>query len=337
MSTPALDRIDLRLLHALQVEPRASWNQLAPIVGVGPGTLARRWERIRAEGLAWVTGFDTRGQLVLLEIDCDLTHSEAVAEQLTRDQRVKVLDFGSGARTLLVLIVFADLAASSQFLTHDLAALDGVRTVRSHLVSETLVSGGDWRLRALSPEEVERIPAPAPPRSRAASRVPDDVDAAIMRELWADGRAQISEMAERTGISPQRLADGIATLRESGALALRTDISREASDWPIYAWYFIEASGQALTAAQRSIASVPEVRLAVTSASRYNLILAVWLRQISDVSRFEIALQRALADAHIGDRSVVLRTGKHMNQRIGAHTRAAGPVQTPEGRLIEVQ
>lgn len=334
MSAPALDHTDLRLLHALQVEPRASWNQLAPVVGVGAGTLARRWERISAEGLAWVTGVDTRGQLTLLEIDCDLAHSEAVAEQLTRDPRVKVLDFGSGARTLLALIVFEDLAASSQFLTHDLGALAGVRTVRSHLVSETLVDGGHWRLRALKPEEIDRVPAPPPPRSRAATRVPADVDAALMRELWADGRAPISDMAERTGISAQRLADGIATLRQSGALAFRTDIAREASDWPVYAWYFIEASGRALVAAQRSISSVPEVRLAVTSASRYNLILAVWLRQISDVSRFEIALQKALADAHIGDRSVVLRTVKHMNQRIGPRTRAVGPVHTPEGQLI---
>jgi len=334
VNTSDLDRTDLRLLHALQVEPRASWNQLAPIIGVGPGTLARRWERIATEGLAWITGLDTRGQLVLLEIDCDLALSKAVAEQLSRDPRVEVLEFASGARTLLALMAFDGLPAASRFLTLEIDTIEGVRAIRSHLLSDTLIHDRDWRLHALEPAEVERIPVPAPPRSRAATRVPDDVDGAIMRELWADGRAQVSDMSERTGIAPQRLADGIATLRGSGALALRTDIAREASDWPVNAWYFISAPGRTVLTAGRSIATVPQVRFAATSASWCNLIVSVGLSHISELSRFEADLERVLPDAVVGDRSVVLRTVKHMNQRIGAHSRASGSVQSPRGILI---
>ncbi|UWF77162.1 MULTISPECIES: hypothetical protein [Microbacterium] len=67
--------------------------------------------------------------------------------------------------------------------------------------------------------------------------------------------------------------------------------------------------------------AIAEVTRPVTantaSASRYNLILAVWLRHMSDVNRFEIALESALTGSRIGDRAVVLRTARHMSRILG--------------------
>ena len=73
------------------------------------------------------------------------------------------------------------------------------------------------------------------------------------------------------------------------------------------------------------------MRLAVTSPSRYNLILAVWLRRLADVNRFEMALGGALEGARIADRSLVVRIRKHMSQILAPDTRAAcaGPAQHP--------
>jgi len=73
---------------------------------------------------------------------------------------------------------------------------------------------------------------------------------------------------------------------------------------------------------------VPEVRLAVTSPSRYNLVLAVWLRQLADINRFEMALGSALQDSRISDRSVVVRIRKHMAHRLGPDTRSIGIAAT---------
>ncbi|WP_179014408.1 AsnC family transcriptional regulator [Paenarthrobacter ureafaciens] len=46
------DERDLRLLHALQVRPRAPWTALAPVVGADAVTLARRWNVLQDRGLA---------------------------------------------------------------------------------------------------------------------------------------------------------------------------------------------------------------------------------------------------------------------------------------------
>lgn len=324
MQNTALDTIDRRLLHALQVEPRASWNSLAPIIGVDAGTLARHWKRLTDEGLAWVTGYSADRQLSLVEIQCEQSHRAAIAERLRNVHEVFVLDHTSGARDLIALVLWPGLEQLSSFLLSDLPAIEGIRAAHTHLAGETFIEGGGWRLRELSSAEVARIPPPRRPRARGARQVPREVRDAILHEIWADGRVPVSTIAERSGISPQRIADGLATLRRDGAIRLRTDLARETTEWPIYTWYFIEAPSTVIEAARNGITSVPEVRLAFTSASRYNLILAVWLRRLADVNRFELALERALEGARIADRAVVFRTERHMNRLLGQDTRAIG-------------
>lgn len=329
MQMQALSTADQRLVHALQIEPRASWNQLASVLRVDAGTLARRWERLSAEGLAWISGVPTDLQLALVEVHCDLSHLGEVVAKLQAEPNVLVIDFTTGSRELIALVVVRDLAELSELSVDRLATVTGVRSAQSHIANELLIDGGSWRLRSLDAGEVALIPRPRPPRSRAARQVPDDLREAICREVWIDGRVPIATIAERSGFSPQRVSDGLATLRHQGLLRFRTDIARAATEWPIYAWYFIEAPASVIERARRTITSVPEVRIAFTSASRFNLILAVWLRRLSDIDRFELALERALAGARIADRAVVFRSARHMNRLIGTDSLAIAPGDSP--------
>lgn len=321
---------DERLIHALQIEPRASWTELAPVVGVDAATLGRRWSRLRDDGIAWVTGFRPRRQLALIEIECEPAQIEATARRLARDPAVWVLDCCSGARDLLAIVSFDDLATLSDYALRGLGEMKGLRSVRTHPVNEVLVDAANWRLRALTSEEAARVRPPRGPRARAARLVADDLREAIEAEVWRDGRVPVTDIAEKHGFSPQRVADALATLRRNGDLHFRTDLAREASGWPIYTWYFVEASARTIETVRASLATVPEVRLAFTSPSRYNLILAVWLRKLADVNRFEMALGSALPDSRIADRSVVLSIRKHMAQIIGPDTRSLG--HAGEGR-----
>ncbi|MFT4051412.1 MAG: Lrp/AsnC ligand binding domain-containing protein [Microbacterium sp.] len=324
MSAGTLDEVDRRLLHALQIEPRGTWAELAPVIGVDAATLARRWTRLSEAGIAWVTGHSMRGQLAILEVDCDLGRLEQVVAALQRDPHIIILDHASGSRDLLALVRASDLGELSAYAVGQLAQIPGIRAVRTHLTVELLIDASSWRLRALSPDEAAHIRPPLPPRPRARRDVPDDLRLAIEDQLWQDGRMPIRLIAERTGFAPQRIADAIATLRHRGELRFRTDVARGDTGWPVYAWYFVEAPAHVIEATRESIVAVPEVRLAMTAASRYNLILAVWLRQLSDVDRFEIALEKALHGARIADRSVVLRISKQMGRTVGTDTRAIG-------------
>ncbi|WP_031090570.1 AsnC family protein, partial [Streptomyces sp. NRRL WC-3549] len=56
MDSVTLDSVDLRLLHALQVDGRAAFSRIADVLGVSDRTVARRFGRLRAHGAARVAG-----------------------------------------------------------------------------------------------------------------------------------------------------------------------------------------------------------------------------------------------------------------------------------------
>ncbi|MBN9621678.1 MAG: Lrp/AsnC family transcriptional regulator, partial [Actinobacteria bacterium] len=194
-----LDETDSRLLHALQIEPRATWQDLAPVVGVDPGTLARRWHRLRSDGIAWSTGYRPAGQMAMLELECEHGQLQAVAEGLRKDREALVVDYSSGSRDLLVLAEADDLQAMSHYSVDRLGQVAGIRSVRTHLINELLMEAVSWRLRSLSPAEVHRIPPPRPPRPallRGAvqpARLPGDLG-----PRRAPGRAPGGPAAART-------------------------------------------------------------------------------------------------------------------------------------------
>ncbi|MFC7816954.1 AsnC family protein [Streptomyces sp. NPDC057367] len=46
----SVTELDLALVYALQIRPRAAWTEIAPSLGVTAVTLARRWERLTEAG-----------------------------------------------------------------------------------------------------------------------------------------------------------------------------------------------------------------------------------------------------------------------------------------------
>lgn len=317
MQESLLDPVDRRLLNALQVEPRASWSALAPVVGADAATLSRRWRRIEEEGIAWVSGRlgqATPAGAALIEVECDPQRIAETAAMLVEDREVYILDHTAGARDLLVTAVCDTQDALAAYTTGRLASLPGVRSIRTHVWIDVFFEGGDWRLRTLTRDEIAAVPAAPRPRPRAAVTVSERIRQILRYELSIDGRASATAIGERWGMAPQRITDAIATLRQSGELRLRTDIARRWSEWPVYAWYFIEAPASLVEELRIALRNVPQIRLAALTASRYNLVLAVWVRDLPAIHAFEVAFERAAPGARIQDRSLVMRIAKHMGR-----------------------
>ncbi|MFE5705921.1 Lrp/AsnC family transcriptional regulator [Rhodococcus koreensis] len=322
------DDVDFALTHALQIEPRASWKALAPALAVDPVTLSRRYQRLLNAGLIWITGYDpgTPGRGALIEIECAPGQSVSTAEAISEDPMVASIDFTAGGRDLLLTLMAEDSVDTSRFLLHRLGEYPAIRRARTHLITEVLFEAGNWRLRTLSAEQVAKVPAARPPRPRAARTVAPGLKRLIHHELGIDGRAPTTAIAERAGVSNQRITDAIATMRRDGSLRLRTDVARTYSEWPIYAWYFMQVPAPLVERLRTSLGKIEEVRLAVLVASEYNLIMAVWLRTLNDVHRFELLLEKLLPGSRVADRSVVMQIGKHLGHILDDRGRATGPV-----------
>ncbi|MBC2640403.1 MULTISPECIES: Lrp/AsnC family transcriptional regulator [unclassified Rhodococcus (in: high G+C Gram-positive bacteria)] len=322
------DDVDFALMHALQIEPRATWKSLAGILGVDPVALSRRFRRLHEAGLIWITGYAAAlsGHIALVEVECRPGRAARTAQILAEDPLVSSIDLTAGGRDLLLTVIAQNSGEASRFLLHRLGEYPDIRRARTHLITEVLFEAGNWRLRTLAPAQVDQVPRSRPPRPRAARTVAPELKRVIHHELSIDGRASTTAIAELAGVSNQRVVDAIATMRRDGSLGLRTDIARTYSEWPVYAWYFMQVPATLVERLRTSLGRIEEVRLAVLVASEYNLILSVWLRTLNDVHRFEVLFEKLLPGARVADRSVVMQISKHVGHILDDHGRATGPV-----------
>ncbi|RZL70660.1 MAG: AsnC family protein, partial [Rhodococcus sp. (in: high G+C Gram-positive bacteria)] len=54
MTSQAAAELDLAIIGALQLNPRADWADVAEALQYSPKTLARRWKLLSESGSAWI-------------------------------------------------------------------------------------------------------------------------------------------------------------------------------------------------------------------------------------------------------------------------------------------
>lgn len=321
-----LSHLDLRLIHAVQVSPRASWTALATILGADPVTLSRRWARLEREGIVYLTayGVGSTRLLVLVEVECNPSETLSVADALAYDAEVVTIDLTAGGRDMLLTLGIEDLAALAEWTLERIRGVPGIRAMRTHLASEIVRDARGWRLRELSPDEVARVEAAERPAPSAPVRLNAEQRRRLAEELAYDGRARTSDLARRVGTSPGRVRDAIAQWRATGRLAIRVDIARRYTPWPIYAWYFLRVPASMTERVGVQLGRIKAVRLVVNTVGEYDVIMAVWVRTLQEVAGLEAVIEERLPGVSIADRSVVLRTTKHLGHLLDREGRATG-------------
>ncbi|WP_417506244.1 Lrp/AsnC family transcriptional regulator [Microbacterium sp.] len=316
----SLDETDKRLIQALQINPRARWASLAPIIGVDSVTLARRWERLSDDGLAWVAGHPgsgARGPSAILEIEAEPGATLEIAQTLAADPEAFTIDHTAGGRDLLAIVGAKDLDSLSEYIMGRMRRLSGVRATRTLLLSSPFTDAGQWRLRSLSADEtsaVERtIDAPVSTRGE----VDPQLEHALLHTLGQDGRATVTSISRELGVGQRRVREALATLTAQGRLVVRTEVARAHSGWPVHAWYFLRVPAAVAERVGSAMTRLSEVRMAASTIGPYNLVLSVWMRALADVQRLEVAIEEGVPGVSIADRSVVLQSLKKEGRYLG--------------------
>jgi len=322
-----LDETDRRLIQALQINPRARWTAIAPIIGVDSVTLARRWERLSEHGLAWVAGHpgvEARGPSAILEVEAEPGATLEIANALAADPEAFTIDYTAGGRDLLVIVGASDLDGLSEYITGRMRRLVGVRATRTLILSSPFTDAGQWRLRSLSADEVASVERTIAAPVSAQGRVELHLEHDLLQILGHNGRATVTNVAKELGIGQRRIREAFATLSAQGRLVVRTEVARAHSGWPVHAWYFLQVPAALAERVGHAITRLSEVRMAVSTIGPYNLVLSVWMRTLADVQRLEAAIEESVPGVSIADRSVVLRSLKKEGRFLQAGGLATG-------------
>jgi DNA-binding Lrp family transcriptional regulator len=331
VAPPPLDEVDRRIVHALQIHPRAPWRLVGEVLAIDPVTAARRWQRMEADRLAWVTAYprlaDARNAVTaVVEFDTRPGAGSQVAETIAAQARALNVKETAGGRDLVVSVQAPTLDELARFIARHLATVPGVTATRTHLVTAMPTEGSSWRLRSLDADQQFRLErAAATPAGPVRDAAWDAVDARMLTLLSTDGRMPIRRLAEELDTSVttagRRLRQLVGT-----RISLRCDVARQVSGWPLSAVYFASAPADKLREISQALGSVSEVRACAITAGPHNLVIDVWLRNLPDVHNLEAHLCARLPPLRVADRAVVLRTVKHMGRLLDVDGRCRGVV-----------
>lgn len=320
--TATLDELDLGLVNTLQLDPRASWATVGTALDLDPVTVARRWSRLSESGVAWVTAHIGRGQspqgcTAFVEVDCVASAAMEVGHTLARWPHVLTVEHTTGGRDLLLTVIVPSLGALSRFVLEAVGTLPGVRRSSSQLVTTAYAVGGDWRLRALDPEQRARLGTGGGTGHSRGMRPMTDTDRNLALGLCRDGRAPLTTLAADAGVSLSTARRRLNALLGSESVMLRCDVAQPLSGWPVSTWIWADVPADGRAAVARELTGLPETRACFAlTGGRAGLLYCAWLRSLEDAERLERQLTARVPGLTVVDRAVVLRFVKRVGNLV---------------------
>lgn len=320
-----LEELDLALINCLEIEPRASWRHLGAVLEVDPVTVARRWQRLRDSGTAWITGRSVghgtpQSCLTVVEVDCTTSGALGIAHQLSLWPHVLSVEHTSGSRTLTLFVEVLDLASLSRFLLESLAAVPGIVATRTHMITKVFKIGDQWQLKVLDSRQLQRLDAHVHParrsgstRRRTGSRRLDLVDRQLILRLGVDGRASLVSLADATGLSVSTVRRRLDDLIRREEVMFRCDVALPQSGWPIALWIWGYCDPNDTETIDTLVRRIPGTRVCLRiSGGQPNLLLGLAARSLHEVPIIETQVAQAAPRLTVLDRSMVLRFIKRM-------------------------
>ncbi|MFJ5922806.1 Lrp/AsnC family transcriptional regulator [Kitasatospora sp. NPDC092948] len=326
-----IDELDLALVDALRVDPRAPWSRLAGPLGVDPATLSRRWARLAAAGDAWVTCYPSqdrigRGLAALVQVDCPPDRVSAVAAELARHPQAASIELVTGGADLLLTVAAYDHEGLTAYLLDRLGPVPGVQRVRTSLVERTVVEGSRFSSGALDPAQRAAIAGPSGRTRRPVADRRIEQDLALIQALGADGRMPYPALAARTGLPAATVRRRLTEVRGSGRAVLRCDASPRVTGHPLGAMLWLDVPPGDLPDAARRLAALPQTRMCAITVGPANLVVHLTVSQVSELGRIEQELALCFPAVRALDRHLMLRTPKLLGHLLGPDGRRTGYV-----------
>lgn len=326
-----LSEDDLRLVHALQVAPRAPWAGLGEVLQRSPQALSARWDRLHGSGRAWVAAYPG-GRFrdfvfALAEVRCDPARRGAVIDELCADRRVVTVE--ESTHHLVLTVMTPDLDALSAFVLDDLARRPAVVEVVTHVMTGVHRDGSAWNLDALGAGEVHRLRTRhGTPRIDPAVSPPREVGA-LLDALVRDGRAPASEIARELGLDPSTVRRQLDRLLRCGLVSIRCEVAGAAVGHPVSCTWRARVAASDLRRTLAALETLAGLRLLASTTGTANLVLTVWARDLGQLFAVEQLLGDRLPWVDLVDSALNLRTRKRVGWLLDACGRSTGVVVAP--------
>lgn len=327
-----ISEMDLKIVHALQINPRAEWSRIGKAVGLSGPTLARRWSALREQGLAWITPAPGRrylnaGWSAFIHLSSLPAEHTELVRRLCAEPAFGTVSLVSGPHDL-----FVDCFASSHeelmaIITGAFADLPGVTHRDVVFVTELYRQASEWRSGTLAPAQARLIATEARPAPSGYS--PDRLDAALLAELARDGRASWAELGVSCSVSSQTARRRVERFLAAGYMTMRCDTSIAVQQGLREVSLILNVPATHVQSVGRYFAGLPGCRLSAQVLGAQNLVVTLWVHDYLEIQRHELELATRAPGSVVISRQAVVRNYKRLGHLLDESGRSRGVVPLP--------
>jgi len=305
---PRFAPVDTQLIARLQERPRASWVELAEHLDTRPATVARRYERLRSDGLIWTTAYAgprvwLRDHLTFIEINCEPVQALWVANELVNDAHAFSVECVAGRSDVIVTAGFVSLSDVTAYVYGRVAKLPGVSVIRTHIATSIFTDGSRWRLGS-GGERIKTSPDVGYGDVGVEALNLDLLDRRLIAELGSDARASLADLGEALGVGVSTVRRRLNTLISSYRMLLRCDVARSYTSAPVLVNFWGSVPGSEIKNVGIKLSKLPGLRVCAALTGEQNLLFSAWLSSASDILRLETLLAKHVPTLRIDDRAV---------------------------------
>jgi DNA-binding Lrp family transcriptional regulator len=286
-----IDDLDRQLVHCLSVSKRATFSQIADVLGVSDQTVARRYRRMRSAGVLRVVGLQNRkrfGSLGwFLRLRCVPGAGGGLAAALARRPDTAWVQLLSGDTEVLCSLR-TDARDGPDSLLARLPRGGRVIDVSAHSLLHmfTATPGGLGYLAVLPPEQVaplrnrgdddraDQRPADARSADRDTAEL-SETDRVLLAALGMDGRMSHADLAAATGWSESSVRRRMEQLAGSGLMLFHLELDLPTFGFRAPSWLWISVPPSELQSVGKELAGFPEVSYAAATTGPANLAACV--------------------------------------------------------------
>ncbi|AZT94400.1 MAG: Lrp/AsnC family transcriptional regulator [Brevibacterium aurantiacum] len=305
-----------KILEALHIDGRASWQRIAEAIGENERTVARRGSALIADGTVKIVAFNVPAHGFVLSINSGPGQARMTSMALGKLDSTMWVHLTTGSSDVIGAVA-VPVDEQEEFLLDEIPAIPGASQWQAYPVLSYLRTARTWRPGVLTSHQRQGLidSCPQAPELKLGFEIDlDSHDAAILKVLKEDGRQSYDELARQVGTSVATVRRRLDRLRCEGKLQIRAAIApcHLGLGTEIVMWLRVRDSD--IEAATQALIGDDTIKYAVRIAGEWTFVL-----------KFDV-VDRRFVDEFLGSRtwtgyiessslSVVVATTKRNNTK----------------------
>ncbi|MGW3042213.1 Lrp/AsnC family transcriptional regulator [Kitasatospora sp. NPDC001159] len=324
-----LEPDDVRILRALQIDPRVGFATVATVLGLSELTVARRYRRMRRAGAVRVIGVVDPGALGqsrwMVRLRCRPGSVTAIAEALAQRDDIGWVALSAAGSEVTFAVRSRSQEQRDDLLGRRLPRTAAVVDLQASVMLRQFVGGRGHYWAALTgtltPEEESALGSGDSPFTErpVVRNQPSQLsahDEKLLAALAADGRASLVDLAAAADLTPGRASRRLHALRASGVVDIDVEVAPMALGYRARANLWMRVHPGRIKAVGRAMAQMPEVGFAAAVSGPHNLHAVVQCRDLDELFEFTTDRVGSLSGVEGMEISPVFRQVKQAGTRV---------------------